>query len=895
MKKSKILFSLAIALMLSLAICFGTSCDGGTESTPGDSVTGDPVISVTGVPTSGIIGREVTLPAATAKDSAGADVSASVKLTVAGCKEDGTVGREFIYREAANVSRKFTPTAQFVNYSIVYELKDSYGKTDKKEFAFVAEADNLKPVITVTEEGYNAENGIKGDSLNGFVLPDISVIDQPGDVDVTAGATYAIMNGDVEVSAEKAYVAGKKVFIAAAGNYTLVIKAKDSAGNAADPLSVAVGYEEKAQTGINLIDEDRVVVGKDAYINEYGELCVGASAKGGHSDPNDSASYATLGGISVKYGQLVALSVNMDVQPAEAYNWFFQIGLSLNQTSLVPAGNECVWPDFEVRFFNDKTQVHGTGNDIAAYYQTAKSLRDGKDHTIYFNLSRNGSGPEDPNANLCICMWIDDVNNAAIFTTVSVAGVSGLGIMSQEAFTRAWNNETHYLMFGAVSFNGPAEKVNDVMTVKSVVVQSADKATPDTSCDIVAPAVTVNGEIRKAYDLNEKMNLPEATADGNETVEIYLTDVNGKRVKIEKDHVPTVKGSYKLSFVAKDAAGNYGYAEYDVKVLNKDTVAPVLTVSDKKDIAANVGEAFAVPAATASDNIDGDLTSSVIVNVLGAAWAKDIGAGKIPETYTIMAAGVHYLEYVVSDEYGNETRETVKVNVGGSVTGDVLPDVVGYDTEKKLLNLYNSSMTYANQQILNERVSTILNFKTLGNFEINLAGPRGTVDGYAQGIMMRIFANRIEIRVNGNNGFRIGYSEASPFASYDKDGNLVASGKDVVLDWQITEETLTSNYGTYDVLRFRVWIDGTELQMAVSQSYGWVYADLAGDKNDGGYGICLIKETAADDANAQYALENAMKCSHLYQASELYMASTFDTNVDIKGIRFDGKSFADAE
>ena len=38
-----------------------------------------------------------------------------------------------------------------------------------------------------------------------------------------------------------------------------------------------------------------------------------------------------------------------------------------------------------------------------------------------------------------------------------------------------------------------------------------------------------------------------------------------------------------------------------------------------------------------------------------------------------------------------------------------------------------------------------------------------------------------------------------------------------------------------------------------------------------------------------------MKCSHLYQASELYMASTFDTNVDVKGIRFDGKSFADAE
>ena len=307
-----------------------------------------------------------------------------------------------------------------------------------------------------------------------------------------------------------------------------------------------------------------------------------------------------------------------------------------------------------------------------------------------------------------------------------------------------------------------------------------------------------------------------------------------------------------------------------------------------------IGEAFNVPTATATDNIDGDISSAIIVNVLGAAWAKDIGAGKIPENYTIMAAGVHYLEYVVCDAYGNETRETVKVTVGGSVTGDVLPSVVGYDEENELLNLYNSSMTYADQQILNERVSMILNFKTMGNFEINMAGPRGTVDGYAQGIMLRIYDTRVEIRVNGNNGFRVGLCRTGPFASRDAEGNLVASNKDIVLDWQITEETLTNAEGvTYDVLRFRIWIDGVELQMEASN--GFQYADLAGEANDGGYGLCLIRSTAEDDPNAVYALENGMKCTHLYQASELYMASTADTNVDVKGIRIDGKSFADEQ
>lgn len=119
-KRSKRVLGLLLSIMavttVSAAGCFGfgeTSSSIQQSSSSGEVSTQKPVITVSGVPTSGIVGRLVSIPAATAMDASGNDISLSVKVTVAGLKENGEVGREFIYNQAANVERSFTPTAAY--------------------------------------------------------------------------------------------------------------------------------------------------------------------------------------------------------------------------------------------------------------------------------------------------------------------------------------------------------------------------------------------------------------------------------------------------------------------------------------------------------------------------------------------------------------------------------------------------------------------------------------------------------------------------------------------------------------------------------------------------------------------------------------------------------------
>lgn len=872
-------------LMVVFAAAFAVGCKEKEPTIP----EGEPKIVVADVPETGIVGREVTLPAATATDSAGEDISASVKLTVAGLKTDNSVGKEFIFNQAANVERKFTPVPQYLTYSIVYKVKDSYNKTAEASFTFVAEEDKIAPIVTITEEGYDATAGISGDMLNGFALPAISAIDQPGDVDVTASATYAIYSGDTAVVSNVSYEAGKVIYLAKAGEYKLVINAKDNAGNVSENLSVDVHYAEANQYGVNLINGNRVVSAQDTYLNGYGELCVGTQEGGGHKDEANALSSATLSGVKVNWNEIVAVSVNMDAKPVGiAGNWFYQMGFALGRSDgLIPQGNECVWPNFEIRFFNERSEVHGTSNAVAGGFPTFAALRDGKDHQLYLQLTKSGEiGNAESPATIALVIWVDKAPvegvGANAFATLVIGTDDTQGQMNEDAFKAAFNAEAHYLTFGAVCMEKPAAEVEDTMTIKSVVVHEAGATE---FADIIPPTVKVTG-VKSVYDINENMNLPTATTtDG--TVKIYLTNADGDKSEIQADYVPTVKGAYTLSFVAQDANGNYGYAEYQIKVLERDEVAPTLTLSSEATIEAKVGEAFALPTATANDDKDG-VIEHIVVNVKGAAWANDIGAGKVPAEYTIMAAGEHSLEYSVSDEYGNVTKKIVKVNVTGGKTGNVISEVIGYDAEAGLVNLNGNAITYSEQQVMYEKVSMLVNFHTNADFHINIAGPRGTTDGYPQGIMMRIFFNRIEIRIGGANGYRLFKYDANP---YNIEANL---NRDTVLDWQISKEIV----GGYETLRFRIWFDGEEIIFTdanVGGSYGWNYTSLAGENSDGGSGICLLLTCDPSDENYIYSAEY-LELTHFCQASELYISSVpGGSNVDIKGLRIDGTSFADAE
>ncbi|PTX64211.1 putative secreted protein (Por secretion system target) [Kordia periserrulae] len=107
------------------------------------------------------------------------------------------------------------------------------------------------------------------------------------------------------------------------------------------------------------------------------------------------------------------------------------------------------------------------------------------------------------------------------------------------------------------------------------------------------------------------------------------------------------------------ACESFSYGEVEDYTVNisagvADTVAPVITLNGASTINLTVGDSFTDPGATASDNIDGDLTASIVVT------------GSVNTS----VAGTYTLNYNVSDAAGNAATQVSRtVNVDPASTG----------------------------------------------------------------------------------------------------------------------------------------------------------------------------------------------------------------------------------
>ena len=136
---------------------------------------------------------------------------------------------------------------------------------------------------------------------------------------------------------------------------------------------------------------------------------------------------------------------------------------------------------------------------------------------------------------------------------------------------------------------------------------------------------------------------PGATAienvDGNLTNQIVtVNNVN-----------TAVAGTYTVTYTVTDAAGNTAIPVVrTLNVLVLDTEAPAITLNGPATININQGDTYTDPGATATDNVDGDLTSSIVVS--GTIDTNN------PGTYTVT--------YTVNDAAGNAATPVVRtVNV----------------------------------------------------------------------------------------------------------------------------------------------------------------------------------------------------------------------------------------
>ena len=160
----------------------------------------------------------------------------------------------------------------------------------------------------------------------------------------------------------------------------------------------------------------------------------------------------------------------------------------------------------------------------------------------------------------------------------------------------------------------------------------------NTPPDTTAPVITLTGSSTININLGATFTNPGATAtddvDGNITSSITAAG-----------SVDTsTAGTYTIVYSVLDTAGNSASVTRTVII---DTIAPVISLTGSSTINLYTGATFTDPGATATDDVDGNITSSITA------------AGLVDTSL----AGTYTIEYSVSDSDGNSASVTRSVVV----------------------------------------------------------------------------------------------------------------------------------------------------------------------------------------------------------------------------------------
>ncbi len=250
---------------------------------------------------------------------------------------------------------------------------------------------------------------------------------------------------------------------------------------------------------------------------------------------------------------------------------------------------------------------------------------------------------------------------------------------------------------GAVNTNAPGSyavtyNVSDAAgNAATQVVRTVNVA------DVTAPVITLLGENPLALDVGDTYVEPEATAVDN------VDGVITANIVIDASAVNTaVPGSYAVTYDVSDAAGNAATQVIrTVNVVLVDVTPPVIFLLGDAPLNLNVGDSYNEPGATATDNVDGDISGDIVID---ASAVNTSEPGSYAVTYNVSDAagnaatevvrtvnvsdatapvitllGVNPLELEVGDTY-NDSGATAIDNVDGDISDDIVIDASAVNT-----------------------------------------------------------------------------------------------------------------------------------------------------------------------------------------------------------------------
>lgn len=206
--------------------------------------------------------------------------------------------------------------------------------------------------------------------------------------------------------------------------------------------------------------------------------------------------------------------------------------------------------------------------------------------------------------------------------------------------------------------------------------------------DTTPPAITLNGETELTLEGGNEYQEQGATA---------IDIIDGEVEVIISGSVDTIMvGTYTLTYIANDSAGNTAMATRTVSIV--DTTPPVITLNGEREVILEAGFDYEELGANAFDNLDGQLevlaTGTVNEFVTGfyvIEYTAVDKAGNRAITHrdilvfdtiapTITLNGQKHVEVFLGDDYeelGSKAVDSIDGEVNVDITGEVETDALG--------------------------------------------------------------------------------------------------------------------------------------------------------------------------------------------------------------------------
>ena len=292
--------------------------------------------------------------------------------------------------------------------------------------------------------------------------------------------------------------------------------------------------------------------------------------------------------------------------------------------------------------------------------------------------------------------------------------------------------------------------------------------------DSQAPALSFVGGAAITHEAKTVFNIPnDVTAtdvyDGDLTSAVVVSGI------VNQDLV----GSYNLSYSVTDSSGNTGQLSRTVNVV--DTTNPEITLTGDNPLYINLGQTYIDPGYSASDNYDGNITSTVVESGLVDTSAE----------------GTYFRNYNVSDSSSNAASQQIREVIVGS------PPVITLNGNNPMYLEYqevyvepNATATDGGVNLSNSiSISGSVNENQLGNYNIiySVTDSDGNSVTETREVIVRDTTKPV-ITLNGDVAQTIEFGN-----SYNEEGAIATDNYDSSLAVTSSGTVNTSLLGTYTI------------------------------------------------------------------------------------------------